>query len=100
MSTIYTQTDDSWTDETRTEQLRQEAVSRLQKRSDFWMHFTAYLVVNATLVLAWWLMGARGLFWPVFPLIGWGTGVLFHALDVFRRPLSEQRIRREMQRLG
>ena len=86
--------------DTRTEQLRQEAVTRLQKRSDFWMHFTAYLAFNAVLVITWFVMNPDGFFWPIFPLLGWGIGVLFHALDVFRRPPSEDRIRHEMQRLS
>lgn len=86
--------------DTHTRQLRQVAVERLQKRSDFWLHFTGYLIVNATLVLVWFLMSGSGLFWPVFPILGWGVGVVFHALDVFRRPPTEERIRQEMQRLG
>ena len=86
--------------DTHSEELRREAMDRLQKRSDFWMHFTAYVIVNAALVVAWLAMGGEGLFWPIFPILGWGTGVLFHALDVFRRPPSEQRIRQEMQRLS
>lgn len=86
--------------DTRTEDLRQEAVERLQKRSDFWMHLTAFLIFNGALVVVWFAMGAEGLFWPIFPLLGWGIGVVFHALDTFRRPLSEQRIRQEMERLS
>jgi hypothetical protein len=33
-------------------------------------------------------------------LFGWGIGLFFHALDVFRPPHSEDRIRREMDRLS
>jgi hypothetical protein len=39
-------------------------------------------------------------FWPIFPLLGWGIGVAFNAWDVDRPPISEDRIRREMDRLG
>jgi hypothetical protein len=35
----------------------------------------------------------------MFPLAGWGIGLFFHGMDVFRRPVSEERIRREMSRL-
>jgi hypothetical protein len=85
--------------DTHTEELRQEAVERLQKRSDFWLHFTGYVIFNAALVVVWLTMGGDGLFWPIFPILGWGIGVIFHGLDVFRRPPSEERIRQEMQRL-
>jgi hypothetical protein len=49
-------------------------------------------------VVIWFVVGGR-FFWPMFPLFGWGIGLFFHAWDVFRRPPSEERIRREMQRL-
>src|SRR5687767_7514486 len=54
--------------DTPTDELRREAVSRLQKRSDFWMHFAGYVMFNAALVLAWIVMDGEGLFWPIFPL--------------------------------
>lgn len=82
------------------EQLRQEAVERLEQRAAFWPHLIAYLLINAMLVTVWFLVADGGLFWPVFPLLGWGIGVFFHAWEAFRRPPSEDRIQREMDRLG
>ena len=41
----------------------------------------------------------RGFPWPVFPLVGWGMGVAFHAFDTFRKPFTEEDLRAEMQRL-
>jgi hypothetical protein len=39
-------------------------------------------------------------FWPIFPILGWGIGLAFHARDVYwGDTFSEQRIRREMQRM-
>jgi pyruvate/2-oxoacid:ferredoxin oxidoreductase alpha subunit len=42
-----------------------------------------------------------GFYWPMFPLLGWGIGVAFHAWDVYapEKP-PEDRIRREMERLS
>jgi hypothetical protein len=80
--------------------LRAEAIERLKKRSDFWAHFAAYVLVNVLIIAVWFVVSDGGFFWPVFPLLGWGIGVFFHAWDTFSRPLSEERIRREMQRLG
>ena len=45
-------------------------------------------------------MTVEPFFWPIFPLLGWGIGVAFNAWDVYRPPISEDRIRREMDRLG
>jgi hypothetical protein len=56
------------------------------------------VLVNALIVTVWFFTGA-GFFWPVFPLAGWGIGLFFHAMDVYRRPLTEERIRSEMERL-
>lgn len=86
--------------ETRNEQLRREAVERLEKRAAFWPHLTAYVLINVVLVGVWFLFADGGLFWPVFPMVGWGIGVFFHARDTFRRPVDEARIQREMDRLA
>ena len=85
--------------ETRTEDRREMAIKRLQNRRDFWTHVTAYAVVNGVIVVLWLVLSGGGLFWPMFPLLGWGIGLFFHGVDVYRRPLSEDRIRQEMTRV-
>jgi hypothetical protein len=81
------------------QELREQAIQRLKKRSDFGVHLLVYLLVNGFLVAIWAFAGA-GFFWPVFPLFGWGIGLVFNAWDVYwRKPLSEDRIRREMARM-
>jgi hypothetical protein len=36
----------------------------------------------------------------VFPLFGWSIGLVFNAWDVYwRKPVSEDRIRQEMERM-
>jgi hypothetical protein len=79
--------------------LRQQAVRSLKKKHDFRSHVVAYLLVNALLVGIW-AATAANFFWPIFPIIGWGIGLAFNAWDVYgRRPLSEEQIRREQERL-
>jgi hypothetical protein len=84
----------------RTEQeLREQAVSRLKKRRDFRGHVFIYVAVNAMLVVIWAVTGA-GFFWPIFPILGWGVGVAANAWDVYgRKPIGEDEIRRETERL-
>ncbi len=79
------------------EELRREAIVRLGKKRDFGAHLLAYVLVNGLLIVLWAVTGA-GFFWPLFPLMGWGIGVAFHAWDTYGRPPTEERIRREMDR--
>jgi hypothetical protein len=79
--------------------LREQAVERLKKKRDFRTHVFMYVVVNAMLVGIWAIVGG-GFFWPIFPILGWGIGVAGNAWDVYgRRPISEEEIQREAERL-
>lgn len=78
--------------------LRDEAIRRLKAKSEFKAHLLAYVLVNTFLVVIWAVAGA-GFFWPIFPLLGWGIGIMFHAWDVYGSRPSEEKIRREMDRL-
>jgi Domain of unknown function (DUF1707)/2TM domain len=42
----------------------------------------AYLAVNLMLIVIWAATGA-GYFWPIWPIAGWGLGLLAHASDAF-----------------
>jgi hypothetical protein len=81
------------------DEMRAMALRRLRKQSDFRMHLLIYLVVNALLVVVWAWTGAS-LFWPIFPIVGWGIGVAANAWDAYgRKPVTEDRIQREIRRL-
>jgi hypothetical protein len=81
------------------EELRDLAIERLEKRAEFRNHLYAYVLVNGMLSVIWFVTSGEGLFWPIFPMLGWGIGLLFHALDTYRRPYTEDRIQREITRL-
>jgi hypothetical protein len=77
---------------------REAAVKRLKARRDFRTHAGIYVIVNALLVVIWAASGA-GYFWPIWPIAGWGVGLALNAWAVyFERPISEEEIRREMER--
>jgi hypothetical protein len=78
--------------------LRTQAVARLNKKREFRAHLFVYAVVNAVLIAIWAVTGAA-FFWPIFPMLGWGIGIVFHAWDVYRPPISEELIEREMRNL-
>ena len=84
------------------EQIYSAARQRVRQKKDFYNHLAVYIVVNAALVVIWYFTG-RGYPWFVWPLLGWGIGIMFHALDVFvfnKQSAWEQReIEKEAERL-
>jgi hypothetical protein len=81
------------------EDLREKALAQLKKKRDFRTHLTIYVAVNVLLVVIW-AVSDSGYFWPIWPIAGWGIGVAANAWDVYgRRPISEDAIRREAERL-
>jgi hypothetical protein len=82
--------------------LREQAISQLEHKREFHRHLTAYVMVNGLLWLVWGLVYAAGgtwFPWPVFPMMGWGIGLTFHAWQTYRSDFSERTIRREMDRI-
>ena len=80
--------------------LRDLAVERLKKKAEFRVHLLSYVMVNTFLVIIW-AMTSPGFFWPVFPIAGWGIGLVFHAWDAYGRGVpTEEQIRVEMDRLS
>ena len=81
-------------------ELRDRAVEQLKKKRAFYGHLLVYTLVNATIVVVWAMTSDGGFFWPIFPMLGWGIGVVFNAWDAYRRPEpTEQQIRREIENL-
>jgi class 3 adenylate cyclase len=52
-------------------------------------HLTVYLLVNLFLIGIWAASGG-GYFWPVWPILGWGLGVAFHAAPLLTGAGSRQ----------
>jgi len=76
---------------------RQAAIKRIRAKRAFGVHATIYVAVNLLLIAVWAL--GRGYFWPIWPILGWGVGLGVHYWTVhFQRPISEDEIRREMEK--
>ena len=87
--------------DTREQAPRERAVQQLKKRRDFHGHVLIYVLVNAFLVGIWAVTDAHGFFWPVFPIGGWGIGLIMNAWDAYwRREITDKDIQREMGRQG
>ena len=73
-----------------------------RKRVEFRSHLIVYCVTIGALWIIWFLTG-RGYPWPVWPMAGWGIGVVFHYMFDYRssRFLSEeeeyQNLKKKMQ---
>jgi class 3 adenylate cyclase len=76
----------------------QGAIERIQAKRTFGRHATVFVAVNLLLVAVW-ALTSRGYFWPIWPVLGWGVGLGINYGNVFyRRPISDDEIRREMEK--
>ena len=79
--------------------LRECAVNRLEAREDFKRHLTAYVLMSGMFVAVWFFSGV-GYFWPIWPMLGWGIGLAFHAMSLRNHQVSEEQIAAEAAKLS
>jgi hypothetical protein len=80
-------------------ELRGRAIKRLKKRREFATHLLVYVLVNSAIVAVW-ATTSQGFFWPIFPMVFWGIGLVMNAWDVWRGDtFTEEQISHEMDRL-
>ncbi len=64
------------------------------------VHLLVYVLVNGFIVIIWAMTSSHGFFWPIFPILGWGIGLVLNAWDVFRRGgFTEEQISKEVRHL-
>lgn len=84
---------------------REQAIKRIKAKNDFKIHLLVYLTVNTMLVVLWAFTNAGqtfplGFFWPIFPIAGWGIGVVINGYVAYwGNVYTEEQIQREMQKL-
>ncbi len=59
-----------------------QAKKRVEEMKGFYGHLISYVVVNIGLLVLNLLTSPKHL-WFFWPMLGWGIGLLFHALKVF-----------------
>lgn len=82
-------------------ELRELATQRVRGRLGLAIHVSIYLVVNIGLFAIWSISGAAYP-WFLWPLFGWGIGIVSHVLAYFWGPGSAREqvaIARELRRL-
>lgn len=77
------------------EQMR--AVAQVQRWHDFKAHVSAYLLINAILIIIWATTGG-GTFWPAISLAAWGLGLSSQHFLNSISPITAERVRRELRR--
>ena len=83
------------------EEIVKLAKKRVEERVGFITHATMYVLVNTGIFITW-RMTDSSYPWFIWPLLGWGAGVLAHAVAYWFGPNSlrgTRAIEREVQRL-
>ncbi|MBU2049268.1 2TM domain-containing protein [Acidovorax soli] len=82
-------------------QIDKLARRRAKAKLGFFFHACVYVAVNLGLIA---LSLYHGRAWAIFPLLGWGVGLLFHGLSVWvfapGNDLMESMVRRERAKLS
>ncbi len=64
------------------QEIEQQARKRVKELQEFYTHFLSYILVNSLLIVIN-LLTTPGYFWAMWPILGWGVGLVLHALSIF-----------------
>jgi hypothetical protein len=81
--------------------LRKQAVQSLERKRAFRTQVLTWIGVSVLLVVIWAVTGGK-FFWPIFPIAGWGIGIVAQGWSIYgpgAKPISEAEIERESERL-
>ena len=75
--------------------LRARALKKLEAEKGFRIHLTVYLAVIGLLTAIWLATGlgnGLGYYWPIWPALGWGLGLVLHraSLGWDKEPTEEE----------
>jgi hypothetical protein len=80
-----------------------KARKKVEARIGFYIHLVVFFVVNTMLIILN-LVVTGGYFWAMWPMIGWGSGLIAHGLFTFvftaEPSLKERMIEKEMRKGG
>ncbi|HWH27265.1 MAG TPA: 2TM domain-containing protein [Pseudolysinimonas sp.] len=82
--------------------LREAARKNLKARNDFKVMLAIFAVVTVIVIAIWALTGARGYFWPAWPILGMSIAAVFAGLDAYgvtRKHITESDIDAEIDRM-
>jgi hypothetical protein len=86
------------------EKLYRAARKKVRRKRKFYSHLLSYLAVGVFLTFVNWFT-RPGHWWVQWVWIGWGIGIFFHAISLYRRNIlfgddwEEQKIKEEMEKI-
>jgi hypothetical protein len=86
------------------EKLYRTARKKVRRKRKFYSHLLSYLAVGLFLTFVNWFT-RPGHWWVQWVWIGWGIGIFFHAISLYRRNIlfgddwEEQKIKEEMEKI-
>ena len=79
---------------------REAEAKQILRRRIFLLHLSIYVATNLSLIGIWAMTGA-GYPWFVFPILGWGIGIVAHGVVAYLLSDPEEIVlKREQQRLA
>ncbi|MFC2014814.1 2TM domain-containing protein [Chloroflexota bacterium] len=73
------------------EEIYEEAKKRVAAKRGFYSNLVSYVVVNIILMIIWAFPAGGGYPWFLWPLGGWGIGLIMHYIQVFVWPKGGDR---------
>jgi 2TM domain len=85
------------------EELRDQAKTSIAKKRSAWQFLMITVLVNSGLSVIWFFTTPGEYFWPMWPMLGMGLGVVLSLADAygisFNRPITESAIDAEVENL-
>jgi hypothetical protein len=79
---------------------REAEAKQILRRRVFLLHLSVYVMTNIFLIVIW-ALTSRGYPWFLFPIFGWGIGLVAHGIVAYLLSDPEEIVlRREQQRLA
>ena len=63
-------------------EVKKDQMSNSQQQKGFKSHLFTFIVINGFLVILN-LVVSPGYFWAIYPILGWGLGLLLHGMKVY-----------------
>ena len=78
---------------------REREARQIRRRRGFFVHLSIWAAVNVMLVVVWALVGG-GHPWFLYPLVGWGIGVVAHGASAYLMAPTDIVLEREQARFA
>jgi hypothetical protein len=72
---------------------KKKAQMIVKEKTDFYIHFAIYIIVNLFIIIQWWwITEGEGFPWFITTLAGWGIGILAHFIVTYMKVKEVQKM--------